>query len=100
MGVYPLVSPHKVKRYLEGLRVLCLGCWKRKGIHGFLKLLGGKYGVFDRTRYVATLGWGWTTISRRESCRGGKGKATKLKIDLIALWDTLPRVQVASWWEL
>ena len=31
--------------------------------------------------------------------KGGKGKSTKLEIDLIARWDTLPKVQTASWWE-
>ena len=31
---------------------------------------------------------------------GVEGKSTKLEVDLIALQDTLHRVQGASWWEL
>ena len=91
--------PHKVKIYLEGLRVICFRWWKRKVIHGMFKWLRDKYGGFDRAWEGETLGGGWTTGMRRESRRGVKCKVIKLEIDLIALQDTLPRVQVASWWE-
>ena len=30
---------------------------------------------------------------------GGKRKIKKLEIDFIYLWDTLPRLQAAFWWE-
>ena len=49
------------------------------------KWIGVKYGGFDRTLKGATLGGVWTTASRREFRRGGKGKATKLEIYLTAL---------------
>ena len=42
---------------------------------------------------------GWTTGRRRESRKVIKGKSTKLEIDFIALWGTLPSVKAASWWE-
>ena len=58
-----------------------------------------KYGVFDRAQDGETLGGVWTTGRRRKSRKGGKGKATRLEIYLIALRDTLPRLQEASWWE-
>ena len=98
MDVYPLVLPHKVRIYIEGLRVLYLRWWKRKVIRGMFKWLGYKYGGFYRTWEGKTLGGVWTTGGRIESMRGGKGKLTKLEIGLIDLWDTLPRVQAASWW--
>ena len=41
----------------------------------------------------------WNTGRRIESIRVRKGKATKLEIYLIDLWDTLHRVQAVSWWE-
>ena len=46
MDVYPLALTHKMKRSIEGLRVLCLRWWKRKVIHGMFKWLGDKYGGF------------------------------------------------------
>ena len=49
MDIYPLGLPHKVKKYLEGLHVLCIRWWKRKVIHGMFDWLGDKYGGFDRT---------------------------------------------------
>ena len=93
-----MVLPHKVKISIEGLRVLYLRWWKRKGICGMFKWLEDKYGVFEGTHEGATLGGVWNTGSRRESSRGGKGKATKLEIDSISLRDTLPRVQSAYCW--
>ena len=65
MDVYPLVLPHKVKRPIEGLHVLCRRLWKIKVIHGMFKCLGDKYGVFDRTLEGSTLGRGWITRRRR-----------------------------------
>ena len=98
MDMYLLVLSHKVKRYLEGLLVLCLGRWKRKVIHGMFKWLGGNYEGFDSTREGATLGGGWTTRRRRESRRGVRVKSIKLEIYLIALRYTLPRLQADSCW--
>ena len=65
MDVYPLALTHKVKRSIEGLRVLYLRWWKRKVIHGMFKWLGYKYGGFYRKQEGATLGGGWTTGRRR-----------------------------------
>ena len=50
MDIYPLVLLHKVKRYIEGLHVLCLRWWKRKVIRGVFKRLWDKCGGFDRTQ--------------------------------------------------
>ena len=36
--------PQKVKRYLEGLHMLCIRWWKRKVIHGMFKWLGKSMG--------------------------------------------------------
>ena len=44
-----MVLLHKVKIFLEGLRVLCLKWCRRKVICGVFKWLGDKYGVFYRT---------------------------------------------------
>ena len=44
-----MVFPHKVKRPLEGLRILCLRWRKKKVINGMFKWLGDKYGGFDST---------------------------------------------------
>ena len=55
MDLYPLVLPHKVRRNLEGLRVLCIRWWKRKVVRGMFKWIGGKYGNFYRTQEGETL---------------------------------------------
>ena len=65
MDVYPLVLSHKVKRLLEGLRMLCLRWCKRKVIHGMFKCIGDNYVGFYRTQEGETLGEGWPTGSRR-----------------------------------
>ena len=79
MGLYPLVLPHKVKRYLEGLRLIYLSWWKRKVILGIFKWLDKKYGGIYRTQNGATLGGGCTTGNRIESSRGGKEKKPSYK---------------------
>ena len=96
MEVEPPVLPQKIKRSLEGLHVICLRWWKMKFIHGMFKGLEDKYGVLEMTQEGTTLGGSWTTGRRIESSRGVKVKVTKLEMDLIALRETLPRVQAAS----
>ena len=64
MEVYPLVLPHKVKIFIEGLRKLCLRWWKSKVIHGIFEWIGGRCGVFYSTRRGETLVGCWTTGSR------------------------------------
>ena len=51
-----MVLSHKVKRYPEGFRVICLRWWKRKVVCGVFKWIGGKCGVFVGTWKVSTLG--------------------------------------------
>ena len=77
MEVFHLVLPNKFNRCLEGLRALCIRWWKRKVIRGMFKFIDDKYGGLYRSQEGETLGVGYTTGSRRESRRGGKGKATK-----------------------
>ena len=54
MEVYPLVLPHKVKRSIEGLHVLCIRWWNRKVIRGMLQWLGDNYDIIwvEETRKI------------------------------------------------
>ena len=61
MDVYPLVLPHKVNKFIEGLRMLCLRWLKRKVISGMFRWIGGKNGTYYRTREGAKIVGGWTT---------------------------------------
>ena len=65
MDGYPLVLLKKVKRYLEGLCVICIRWWKSKVIRGMFKWIGDKYGGFFRTREGETIGGDCTTGRRR-----------------------------------
>ena len=76
--VYPKVSPKKLKRIIEGMRLLYLRWWKKKVIQGMFMWLEYKYGGFKSTNEGSTLGGVWTTGRRREPTSGGKGKLTKL----------------------
>ena len=44
MNMYSQVLPYKLKRSIEGLRVLCLRWWNRKVIRGMFKWVEDKYG--------------------------------------------------------
>ena len=70
MEVYPLVLPPKVKISLEGLQMLCLRWWNRKGICRFFKWIEEKYGGFKRTQTGANLRCVCTNGRRREPRRG------------------------------
>ena len=98
MDMYPLVLSQKVKRSLEGLCMIYLRWWKSKVVCGMFKWIGDKYRGFDRKQEGGTIGGGWTTGRIRLSRRGRRVKATKLEIELIALRDTLPRLQAVHWW--
>ena len=65
MGVYPRVLPQNLNRSLEVLRVLCISWWKRKFISGVFNCIEDKYGRFESTQDISTLGRGWTTGRRR-----------------------------------
>ena len=60
--------------------------------------LEDKYVGFKRTRELVLLGGSWITVGRRESNRVGRGKATRMEVDIITLQDTLLRVQYTYWW--
>ena len=61
------------------------------------KWLENKYGGFEITQEVATLGGGWNIGRIRESSRGGMVKATKLEIHLFVIQENLPRVKATFW---
>ena len=60
--VYLLVLLQKFKISLEGIRLLCLGLWKKNVIHGIFRWIEYKYGGSKRTQDRATLGGGFVVI--------------------------------------
>ena len=64
------------------------------------RFLNVKYGFFNKTWEGEILVRGWITVWNINYMRSGRGKSTKLELDLIDLQYTLPMFQMAYWWEL
>ena len=62
-----------------------------------LRFLCGNYGGFNRTRVGSALVGCYSNEWRRDYRKIGRGESTKIEVDSIYLWDTLPRFQMEYW---
>ena len=99
LKAYPLIPPRRMEIDLEGIRVLYIRWRKRKITKRLFKFLEEKFGGFPMTWEGKSLEGCCITGRRHKSMIIGRWRPNELEIILFPLQDTLPIVQILSWWK-